>query len=54
MRGDCGHIGDENIGNTDTLIIHGYIDSPVEGCKRELDSKGEALTFEFKGYPWQR
>ena len=54
LRGDCGHFGDENGGTEDTLIIHGYIDSPVEGCQRELDKlTGEALTFEFHGYPWQ-
>ena len=41
MRGDVGHIGDENTSGEDTLIIHGYIDSPVDGCMRQLYNKGE-------------
>ena len=54
LRGDCGHQGDENPGRRDTIIIHGYLDSPVEGCQREFDDEtGEALTFEFFGYEWQ-
>ena len=54
LRGDCGHIGDQNLGDEVTHIIHGYLDSPVDGCEREIDpDTAEAFTFEFKGYPWQ-
>ena len=41
IRGDCGHVGDSNVGINPTFIIHGYLDSPVEGCTRLLDKKGD-------------
>ena len=51
-RFDCGHVGDSNDTDEDTLIIHGYLDSFVKGCERRLEKDGSASTFEFKGYPW--
>ena len=51
IRSDCGHIGDSNETSKDTLIIHGYLDSFVEGCQRKLEKDGAASTFSFRGYP---